>query len=391
MEEVSKMCQTLSRKAVTDKQCIYIFNNVLLPRIQYRLSVTILSPREIKTIVGQYSSVVRQKVGLPHGSPTSILFHRRLYGLRDLGDAMIEEQVSTAHLRLNDQDLLGEVMASRATAHQAECRLMVSTFIVPTIGAQFYRNNFFGHVCRLMVERGITFQTPGTPVNVSRYIGLLLPPGVYPKIAHRLFLDGVVTLDDVSTDDGQSLTPWQDIRAQYKLKGPVRRWFKELVKAVTLPLPVTAPVEVPVSSLVVEDDHPTNCHPVLYDDGGSSEDEPLINRALERRRGPQTNVDFVSPTHTSTDDRATVTTLLDPDLVVNPLQECCLKGSCSGSSSSFLSSLSFYDSFYASSSLSLPSFSSASSSFYLPAAAESDVCPALSCEPIDTSFSSLSP
>ncbi|KAF8924677.1 hypothetical protein BGZ47_003763, partial [Haplosporangium gracile] len=105
-EEVSKMCQILSRKAVTDKQCIYIFNNVLLPRILYRLSVTILSPQEIKTIVGQYSSVVRQKVGLPLGSPASILFHRRLYGLRDLGDAMIEEQVSTAHLRLNDQDLL---------------------------------------------------------------------------------------------------------------------------------------------------------------------------------------------------------------------------------------------------------------------------------------------
>ncbi|KAF9302739.1 hypothetical protein BGZ91_009274, partial [Linnemannia elongata] len=119
-------------------------------------------------------------------------------------------------------------MASRATAHQAECRLMVSTLAVPVIGAQFPRNNFLGQVCRLMVERGITFQTPGSPVDVSRYIGLLLPPGVYPKIAHRLFLDGVVTLDDVSTDDGQSLTPWQEVRTQYKLRGPVRRWFKEL-------------------------------------------------------------------------------------------------------------------------------------------------------------------
>jgi len=69
-----------------------------------------------------------------------------------------------------------------------------------------------------MVERGITFQPPEIPVNITRIIGFVLPPGVYPKIAHRLFLDGVVTLDDVLTDDGQSLAPWQDIRARYKLK-----------------------------------------------------------------------------------------------------------------------------------------------------------------------------
>ncbi|KAG0275983.1 hypothetical protein BGZ97_010179, partial [Linnemannia gamsii] len=78
--------------AITDKQCIYIINNVLLPRLLYRLSVLILKPHEMQSIVSQYTSVVRQKVGLAHGSPTSILFHRRLYGLRHLGNALTEEQ-----------------------------------------------------------------------------------------------------------------------------------------------------------------------------------------------------------------------------------------------------------------------------------------------------------
>ncbi|KAG9070085.1 hypothetical protein KI688_009416 [Linnemannia hyalina] len=87
-------------------------------------------------IVSQYTNVVRQKEGLPHSSPATTLFHRRLYGLQDFGDAVTEEQVSTAHLRLNDQDLLGMSAA--------------------------------------LLSRGITFQSPETPVNVSGYIGLLL-------------------------------------------------------------------------------------------------------------------------------------------------------------------------------------------------------------------------
>ncbi|KAF9110174.1 hypothetical protein BGW39_004809, partial [Mortierella sp. 14UC] len=52
-QELTTMCEILSRKAVTDKQTIYIFNNVLLPRILYRLSVTILSNKEVKHIVGR--------------------------------------------------------------------------------------------------------------------------------------------------------------------------------------------------------------------------------------------------------------------------------------------------------------------------------------------------
>ncbi|KAF9078961.1 hypothetical protein BGX23_005581, partial [Mortierella sp. AD031] len=49
-QELSTICSILSRKAVTDKQTIYIFNNVFLPRILYRLSVTVLRASEVKTI-----------------------------------------------------------------------------------------------------------------------------------------------------------------------------------------------------------------------------------------------------------------------------------------------------------------------------------------------------
>ncbi|KAG0365640.1 hypothetical protein BGX24_004031, partial [Mortierella sp. AD032] len=145
-QELTTMCEILSRKAVTDKQTIYIFNNVFLPHILYRLSVTILSDSEVKAIVSRYASVVQQKDELARGSPQSILFHRHFYGLRHFGDAQIEEQVSTMQLRLNDHSLLGKVIAARAMALQAECRLSISPFSAPVLGGQFTQHNFLGHV-----------------------------------------------------------------------------------------------------------------------------------------------------------------------------------------------------------------------------------------------------
>ncbi|KAK3832211.1 MAG: hypothetical protein JOS17DRAFT_774442 [Linnemannia elongata] len=262
---------------------------------------TLLSTATFTTEKTRYSAVVRQKVGLPLGSPSSLLFHRRLYGLRHLGDALTEEQLSTAHLRLNDHDLLGKVLARRVMAHQAECRLQVSPLLVPTIGAQFTRHNFLGHVCRLMVDRDITFHPPGLLTDTSRLIGLLLPPGVYPKVAHRLFLDGVASLDDVLTEDGQSLASWQDLRQRYpqRGRGPVHRWYKELVKVVSphTSAPIVAAVDVDTENdvetiavasrphIVVEDDISLpQSPPRVSDEEESSENEKLISLAPARRR-----------------------------------------------------------------------------------------------------------
>ncbi|KAG0346141.1 hypothetical protein BGZ54_005309, partial [Gamsiella multidivaricata] len=159
-QEVESMCSLLARKAITDKQVIFIVNSVLIPRILYRLTTTILTDQEITGVVGQYAGMVRQKVGLPKGTPNSILFHRRLCGLRHLGDVQEEEQISTALLRFSDPGLVGQVMTARSDAHQAKCRLPIPPCQVPAIGAQFSKHNFLGHVCRLMHKRQIAFREP---------------------------------------------------------------------------------------------------------------------------------------------------------------------------------------------------------------------------------------
>ncbi|KAG0197147.1 hypothetical protein BGX33_000912 [Mortierella sp. NVP41] len=115
-KEVESVCSKLEDKVVTDKHAVFIINSVLIPRILYRLTINIISDQEITAIVHRYRAGIRRKVGLPQSIPNSILHHARIYGLRDLADALAEEQISTLWLRVNDKGLIGTITYCRSHA-----------------------------------------------------------------------------------------------------------------------------------------------------------------------------------------------------------------------------------------------------------------------------------
>ncbi|KAF9080670.1 hypothetical protein BGX23_001831 [Mortierella sp. AD031] len=115
-KEVESVCSKLEDKVVTDKHAVFIINSVLIPRILYRLTINIISDQEITAIVHRYRAGIRRKVGLPQSIPNSILHHARIYGLRDLADALAEEQISTLWLRVNDKGLIGTITHCRSHA-----------------------------------------------------------------------------------------------------------------------------------------------------------------------------------------------------------------------------------------------------------------------------------
>ncbi|KAF9995114.1 hypothetical protein BGZ79_000096, partial [Entomortierella chlamydospora] len=231
-QEVSSICKVLARKAITDKQATYIVNNVLIPRILYRLITTILTPHEINKIVGQYSGMIRQKLGFPRGTPNSILHHRCLYGLRHFGDVQEEEQISTALLRLNDHGLVGQVTEARSLAHQAECSLPIPPCHVPEIGARYTKSNLWGHICRLMVQRKVDFSRPDSVNDDNPLMATILPAKTYRRVARQLARDKVVRLSDVVNEDGTVIASWVDLRQRLGIKGKARAWYKEICRTI---------------------------------------------------------------------------------------------------------------------------------------------------------------
>ncbi|KAF9176775.1 hypothetical protein BGZ49_005950, partial [Haplosporangium sp. Z 27] len=155
-DEVAAICNILDKKVITDRQVALIVNSVLLPRLQYRLAVHVLSPSKLQQLTGMYMKLCKRKSRLPATTPNSIMHHNRLYAIRHLADIQAEEHISSLFLRLNDTELVGQV--TRARLYQLQRRQKMTT--CPTMEPQsvpYYNHNLISKICGLMADRKVTF------------------------------------------------------------------------------------------------------------------------------------------------------------------------------------------------------------------------------------------
>ena len=59
--EVLSMCNIIKRKPITDKQLLYLYNMVIIPRIEYRTRLTILSKRDCDSIIDLFGNYTKTK------------------------------------------------------------------------------------------------------------------------------------------------------------------------------------------------------------------------------------------------------------------------------------------------------------------------------------------
>jgi len=121
--ETETIYRILLRKSVIERQCMYLINTVLIPRLHYQMTAQVPAWTVIEHINKKYRMVMRLKHGLPSSTPSRILYHTRLYGLRDLKDVLAEQHISILHLRSIQKRLIGDLTHCRLQDQQKEVRL----------------------------------------------------------------------------------------------------------------------------------------------------------------------------------------------------------------------------------------------------------------------------
>ena len=77
--EVLSMCNIIKRKPITDKQLLYLYNMVIIPRIEYRTQLTILSKRDCDSIIAPFRQLYKNKIRLSSTAPNAILENNFIY------------------------------------------------------------------------------------------------------------------------------------------------------------------------------------------------------------------------------------------------------------------------------------------------------------------------
>ena len=106
-EEILSCCALLKNKIITDKQILYIYNTVIIPRIEFRSQLVFISKDQCNSIQACFRSLLKHKLRMPKNTPNAILKNNLIYNFRDLYENQIQAKYTSLLAILNDNSIVG--------------------------------------------------------------------------------------------------------------------------------------------------------------------------------------------------------------------------------------------------------------------------------------------
>ncbi|GBC01782.1 hypothetical protein RclHR1_43290001 [Rhizophagus clarus] len=105
-DEIINFTSMIKKKDVTDKIIRYIFNSLIIPRIEYRSQVQVLTKDECNSFKALYMKTIKNKLGFAATAPNIIITNSFFYGLIDLYQRQLEEKITSFMIQINNPGLL---------------------------------------------------------------------------------------------------------------------------------------------------------------------------------------------------------------------------------------------------------------------------------------------
>ncbi|CAG8721784.1 11105_t:CDS:2, partial [Rhizophagus irregularis] len=196
---------TLKRKVITDKQTAYIFNSIILSRIEYRSQVMIFTEKECNQMMVPYRRMFKNKLKFASTAPNSIVENNLIYNIHSIWANQIQAKINNFFIQINDRGLLGDIMRIRIIDIQNKLWLDKSPLVdMPYQKKEINENNVSIELDKLDIS------------NLNKIIGgheliiNIITPKVYIKYLKQLRKYKLMFLDQLTTLKGDYfLTFWQ--------------------------------------------------------------------------------------------------------------------------------------------------------------------------------------
>src|SRR5260364_29508 len=221
---------------ITEKQCIYIVNCVILSRVAYRIQNTKLSHNLCEDITNQYTQITKNKAHISKSAPSSTFWHNRIYGLKKVADIQLQQHIAIIMRLLNH--LAFNKSAFKLILQQLQNKADNGTSILsqdPGVYAGNYDTCRIVEIIRSCHEYGITFtrniltEWPRLNMLEGDSINQLIK-GINQaaKIKQRLMQLGINTIQQIMNEKANVGLEWSKIAQNIKKipRGKEPWWYK---------------------------------------------------------------------------------------------------------------------------------------------------------------------
>src|SRR5947209_19124596 len=89
-KEISVCCSLLRSKRASDKQLLYVYNMVIIPRLEYLTQITILTAKECRQIITPFRILFKNKLQMDRMTHNAIMNYPFIYTLRYFYELKLE-------------------------------------------------------------------------------------------------------------------------------------------------------------------------------------------------------------------------------------------------------------------------------------------------------------
>ncbi|GBC08839.1 hypothetical protein RclHR1_08410012 [Rhizophagus clarus] len=211
-DKINELQYKYAKKRITDKHMIYIFNSVIIPRIEYWSQVKVLTKKFMNKIMNQFLSTFKKKLRLSIATSNEIFFNK-IYNVKNIG--------KITHLRLKNIQHKKWLPSSLLA-------------MLPDKIVKKYRNNFLIASLNLLKNHNISL------INNSSHDWLILGGQIlllqvleHAYFHHLFFFKKyqILFLEQILSDDGLLLST-NEIKDKFNIpKILVLKWYRKVITA----------------------------------------------------------------------------------------------------------------------------------------------------------------
>ncbi|KAG9296807.1 hypothetical protein G9A89_002204 [Geosiphon pyriformis] len=231
------------KKAISDKQFLYLVSSIFHPIVNYRTQFSFVSP----SMCNKWNTLIRKdlklKSGLSLDFPNNALHHSSLYGLKTFKQIQAEHKVAFVVCFANSVGILSHLFAHKSNDLQVLCWHLIHPLSSPThIGVGAF-NNFLAGLVHIFHDYNLSLD--GIEANVfclwkRTPMVSVLGEFRFVRCLSSLRHYGVAFVDQLRNHSRAAFT-WATFKCWKQLNphGPVPVWFDLSVSFINMMAPVS--------------------------------------------------------------------------------------------------------------------------------------------------------
>ncbi|EXX54338.1 hypothetical protein RirG_235420 [Rhizophagus irregularis DAOM 197198w] len=219
--EIDHLVNLMYKKKITDKYILYIFNRIIIPRVEYWSQVMALSKIQTEALIIPFRRMFKNTLKFARSAPNAILDNPYIYGYRDFYDNQLQAKITDFCIQLNDNGLLGKITEIRLKSLQDQ--LWTSRPLIEKLPynriLHTRKNNYILNMLLLCYDNNISLENLDNNIFPSIKGGKIPLEDVvvnayYSKHRERLREKNILFLDQIILGDKSRLLLWKEIHRQ---------------------------------------------------------------------------------------------------------------------------------------------------------------------------------